>query len=153
MLEGLDAVDFAHLEDAYGPAAGTPGMLRAAAGAREAADQAIDDLAAGIFHQGSYFSSSAPAARFLVEIAEHDVPSRASILLLLAAMSAGHPRRAVELLQRASSLHTDELTVLYHLSRALKAAGNEAESRKVLQKYTQLRQNARIEAEEVIILH
>jgi hypothetical protein len=82
MLEGLEAVNFSLLEDAYGPAAAVPDRLRALTGPREAAKEALWDLTAGIFHQGSFFSASGAATRFLVEIAAHEVPARVDLVAL-----------------------------------------------------------------------
>ncbi len=88
VLETLDSVDFASLEDAYGPAVDVPERLRLlAAGTREEARAALSDLEAGIFHQGSYYSAAAPSVPFLVEIAGAPTPLRADVLIFLADMS------------------------------------------------------------------
>lgn len=88
MLDTLDDRIFADLHDAYGPAVDVPDRLRAIAGDDlESAQRALGDLAAGIFHQGSYFSSTAPTIPFLLELAGAAIPARADVLLLLADMS------------------------------------------------------------------
>ncbi len=91
LLEGLDAIDWAALEDAYGPSVDTPRHLRAVREGGEAAADALWALEAAVFHQGGYYAAAAPAARFLVELATStSVPVRGPILTLLAEMSAGH---------------------------------------------------------------
>ena len=88
MLEDLDDQTFAELEDAYGPAVDVPALLRAVASDElELARQALESLAAGIFHQGSYFSATAPAIPFLLELAATPIPARADLILFLADMS------------------------------------------------------------------
>lgn len=94
MLETLDEKIFAELEDAYGPAVDTPAQLRAIASDElEVAREALDRLAAGIYHQGSYYSATAPAVPSLIELAGAPIAARADVLLLLADMSgaAGEP--------------------------------------------------------------
>jgi hypothetical protein len=92
MLETLDSVDFASLEDAYGPAVDVPGRLRTLAfGTVEAARVALGDLGAGIFHQGGYYPSAAPCVPFLVEIVGAPTPLRDEVLLFLADMSGAPP--------------------------------------------------------------
>jgi hypothetical protein len=92
MLETLDSVDFASLEDAYGPAVDVPGRLRTLAfGTVEEARVALGDLGAGIFHQGGYYPSAAPCVPFLIEIAGAPTPLRDEVLLFLADMSGAPP--------------------------------------------------------------
>src|SRR5689334_16667269 len=88
MLEGLDAIDFSRLEDAYGPAVDVPARLRAIAAGQDVA-QAIYELGAGIFHQGSYYSASPIATRFLVEIARQPSPARVQVLAFLSQLAGG----------------------------------------------------------------
>src|SRR5687768_696640 len=66
---------FASLEDAYGPATLVAAQIRAASGERADAEAALDDLAAGIFHQGSFFSATPPATKLLVRLAGQPVPA------------------------------------------------------------------------------
>ncbi|HVI04277.1 MAG TPA: hypothetical protein VM869_36560 [Enhygromyxa sp.] len=99
MLATLDDSIFAALEDAYGPAVDTPARLRAIAGdSLERARAAIEELAAGIFHQGSYYSASAAAVPFLIELAASPIVARADVLLLLAGMcgAAAEPELAYQ---------------------------------------------------------
>ncbi|MFD4246736.1 hypothetical protein ACFWP3_34845, partial [Streptomyces sp. NPDC058525] len=61
VLAGLDAIDWAGLEHAYGTAEDVPGMLRDLYRPEKAAD-AADDLHMYVYHQGGAVYSSAPAA-------------------------------------------------------------------------------------------
>ena len=57
-LEGLDAVAWRDLEDAYGPAVDVPDLLRAI---RDGDEEAVFTLHGHVFHQGaSYYSATAP---------------------------------------------------------------------------------------------
>ena len=92
-LEGLDAVDWASLEDAYGPATAVPGMLRALSSA-SADDRtwAIDSLDASIHHQGSVYPASTAAVPFLIALLAHDaLEGREHILELLAGIAVHQP--------------------------------------------------------------
>lgn len=60
VLAGLDAIDWAVLEHAYGAAEDVPGMLRGLYRPEKAAD-AADDLLVYVYHQGGAVCSSAPA--------------------------------------------------------------------------------------------
>ncbi|MET9959656.1 hypothetical protein ABZ128_11420 [Streptomyces sp. NPDC006326] len=60
-LAGLDDIDWAALEHAYGTAEDVPGMLRDLYRSEKAAD-AADDLLVYVYHQGGAVYSSAPAA-------------------------------------------------------------------------------------------
>ncbi|MEU2835133.1 hypothetical protein ABZ667_42065 [Streptomyces lavendulae] len=60
-LVGIDAIDWAELEHAYGSAEDVPGMLRDLYRPEKAAD-ASDDLLTHVYHQGGAVYSSAPAA-------------------------------------------------------------------------------------------
>ncbi|WP_330300713.1 hypothetical protein [Streptomyces sp. NBC_00503] len=60
-LAGIDAIDWARLEHAYGTAEDVPGMLRDLYRPEKAAD-AADDLLTHVHHQGGAVCSAAPAA-------------------------------------------------------------------------------------------
>ncbi|MEU0560652.1 hypothetical protein [Dactylosporangium sp. NPDC006015] len=92
MLDGLDDIDWASLEHAYGPAADVPGHLRAlrsgAAGDRRGA---LSGLYGGICHQGTRYEASAPAVPFLLELlADPATPDRAAVVELVASIAVGH---------------------------------------------------------------
>lgn len=60
-LAGIDDIDWAELEHAYGTAEDVPGMLRDLYRSERAAD-AADDLLVHVYHQGGAVCSAAPAA-------------------------------------------------------------------------------------------
>ncbi|MET7422000.1 HEAT repeat domain-containing protein [Dactylosporangium sp. NPDC005555] len=91
MLDGLDDVDWASLEHAYGPAADVPGHLRGLldgdAGHRR---RALSGLYGGICHQGTRYEASAPAVPFLLELLQDPAtPDRAAIAGLVASVAVG----------------------------------------------------------------
>ncbi|MBA9007689.1 HEAT repeat domain-containing protein [Thermomonospora cellulosilytica] len=91
-LEGLDRIDWAELEHAYGEAEDVPGLLRtlrsADAKAREAAHR---ELSATIFHQGSRYEATPHAVPFLIRLAAApDTPDRDQVLRLLARIAIGY---------------------------------------------------------------
>ncbi len=89
-LEGLEAIAFADVEDAYGPADEVPARLRQIRDGGQAAARALDALAASLWHQGM-FSPAAPVAMpFLVRLAiDPAVPDRHAILRLLVQLVDG----------------------------------------------------------------
>ena len=92
-LSGLDDVDWAGLEDAYGPATAVPAMLRALT-SPEAEDRtwAMEALRACILHQGSVYSGSTATVPFLVELACHgQVRQREHIVELLCGLAVHDP--------------------------------------------------------------
>lgn len=91
MLDGLDDVDWASLEHAYGPATDVPGHVRGLlAGSREERDRARSGLYGGICHQGTRYEASAPAVPFLLELIEDPAtPDRAAVAGLVAAIAVG----------------------------------------------------------------
>lgn len=91
-MRSLDDVDWGSLEDAYGPAVEVPHQVRALASADpDEALGGLNGLGAGIFHQGSYYSATAPAIPFIVDaVAPATPPVKAEIALFLADMAAVH---------------------------------------------------------------
>jgi HEAT repeat protein len=92
VLEGLDAVDWAALEHAYGSAADVPELIRSLrspdATIRKAA---MWNLYGNVFHQGSRYEASAHAAAFLLELlADPATPDRLAVLRLLADLAIGY---------------------------------------------------------------
>ncbi|WP_344534892.1 hypothetical protein [Streptomyces albiaxialis] len=87
MLNGIDALDWAALEHAYGPADDIPALLRAAAGpdvAAEVRDEALDELFSSLCHQGSVYSATAAAVPFVARLARDAGPGvRLPLLWLL----------------------------------------------------------------------
>jgi len=91
VLEGLAEVPWAALTHAYGPADDVPALLRGLRASDPAVgEQALKDLFASITHQGTRYPATAPAVRFLAELAAApDTPNRHHILLLLAYAAVG----------------------------------------------------------------
>ncbi|MFJ1701670.1 HEAT repeat domain-containing protein [Streptomyces sp. NPDC088252] len=70
LLTGLDEVDWANLNHAYGTAADVPGQLRALCGVDEQArQQAVSSLFNHLAHQGTRYQASPYAVPFLARIA------------------------------------------------------------------------------------
>jgi hypothetical protein len=91
VLEGLEAVDWAGLTHAYGPAADVPGLLRQLTSAdAEARGAALFDLYGNIYHQGTVYEATAHAVPFLVELLRApEIPDKEAILGLLQAIGQG----------------------------------------------------------------
>ena len=80
-LPGLDEVPWSTLHHAYGTAEDIPvHLLRLVSSKAEIRKSAMGYLDSSIYHQGSTFSSTAPAIRFLIQIACEDVPHRKEVL-------------------------------------------------------------------------
>lgn len=91
MLHGLEQVDWRSLEHAYGEASDIPAHLRALQSpSEEEREDALEQLFCSIWHQGTVYSASAPAATFLVVlVADPATPDRVGILSLLQALATG----------------------------------------------------------------
>ncbi|MET9959492.1 HEAT repeat domain-containing protein [Streptomyces sp. NPDC006326] len=69
-LDGLDGRPWSRLSHAYGSAEDLPDLLRALAGADEAAaDEALSELYGSVLHQGTVYSATAEVIPFLARIA------------------------------------------------------------------------------------
>ncbi len=90
----VDAVDWTALEDAYGPADGIGAMLHdLAADDPEVRRRALDRAFGNIFHQGSVYSASVPAAALLARLLALPGPAdRAGLLHLLVHLATNDPR-------------------------------------------------------------
>lgn len=97
MLERLDAVDWANLRHAYGPAVDVPEYLRALLLEDTAQRmEAIADLFSTIWHQGTVYQATAYAVPFLLELAaSKPVADRLHILDLLRVIADGKSGLAV----------------------------------------------------------
>jgi hypothetical protein len=94
VLDGLDAVPWHELHDAYGTADDVPGfLLDLAAGSEPIRQRAIDALFGSLDHQGTVYEASAFAVPFLADIAgELKIPLRWRVwaLVLLAGIADGN---------------------------------------------------------------
>jgi hypothetical protein len=97
MPDGIDEIDWATLEHAYGPADDVPALLRAA-GSADAAEraEALEELVSSLCHQGSVYSATTAAVPFLARLALDGPGDRLALLWLLHAAADGsgreHPR-------------------------------------------------------------
>ena len=68
-LAGVEDVNWARLEHAYGNAADVPRMLNGLAANNDQWSKHLDDLVGSVTHQGSSYSSTAPALRLVAHLA------------------------------------------------------------------------------------
>lgn len=93
MLEGLDKVDWASLEDALGPATGVPERIRALASPdAQVREAAVNWLASHVWHQNSVYEVTPHVVPFLVELlGSGSVQGKDRILMLLSLIADGLP--------------------------------------------------------------
>ena len=91
MLDGLDAIDWASVTHAYGPADDVPDMIRAmTSDDAEIRQQAFYQAYGNIWHQGTVYAATAPAVPFLLELAAAPtLPDRHRVLELLFHLAHG----------------------------------------------------------------
>jgi hypothetical protein len=93
VLEGLEQVEWDHLEHAYGSSGDVPGLLRdLTSRRRRRRERALFELFGNIHHQGTVYSATAPAVPFLAELVrcdETDDRVRVELAWLLGAIAAG----------------------------------------------------------------
>ena len=93
LLTGLDEIDWATLEHAFGPAEDTPDLLRrVASGDGGAAAEALGELWGTIWHQGSVYPATVPAVPFLARIAAAGVSMPGVLHLLGSIAESSYPR-------------------------------------------------------------
>ncbi|MEE1767511.1 PBS lyase [Streptomyces sp. JV185] len=85
MFAGIDEVDWASMEHAYGPAGDVPAMLRGLASADPAErEQALDGMYGAVHHQGDVYACTLASIPFLFElVADPGIQDRGSIVELL----------------------------------------------------------------------
>ncbi|MGW2086050.1 HEAT repeat domain-containing protein [Streptomyces sp. NPDC001880] len=85
MFAGIDEVDWASMEHAYGPAGDVPAMLRGLASADPAErEQALDGMYGAVHHQGDVYACTLASIPFLFELVVNPgIQDRGSIVELL----------------------------------------------------------------------
>ena len=92
MLESLNAVNWSHLEHAYGPADDVPDLIRALTSPLyETRRRTFRTLYSNIYHQGTVYEATAFTVPFFLELLQGpDVQCKAEILVLLAHLARGY---------------------------------------------------------------
>jgi Flp pilus assembly protein TadD len=116
---------------------------------REPADAEAAYFLGALLVQGGNFQEGAP----LLERARATRPSfwGAWYYLGKAAALAGDHAGAVRFLTRASELRDDEPSIIYQLSRSLKASGRDEEAARAMQVYRTLQSKSQSQAEEALV--
>lgn len=85
MFAGIDEVDWASMEHAYGPADDVPGLLRGLASADPAErESALDGMYGAVHHQGDVYACTLACIPFLFElVVDPGIADRGSIVELL----------------------------------------------------------------------
>ncbi|MFF4536310.1 HEAT repeat domain-containing protein [Streptomyces aureus] len=88
MFRGIDEVDWASMEHAYGSAADVPELLRGLASPLpQERETALDGMYGAVHHQGDVYDSTLASIPFLFALAEHPgLPDRGGIVELLASI-------------------------------------------------------------------
>ncbi|MFA1546534.1 hypothetical protein [Actinomadura chokoriensis] len=98
--DGFGKIDWASLEHAHGPADDVPRLLRAAVGrGDDAAQEALNELAARVTHQGTLYPATAALVPVLIELAAARRTRRRPELLWRLAVIAESTDAAPELLE------------------------------------------------------
>ncbi|WP_149259427.1 HEAT repeat domain-containing protein [Actinomadura sp. K4S16] len=130
-LAGLDGIDWAGLDHAYGSAEDVPDLLRALSSPDEdERDAALGELFTNIFHQGRRYGAAAAAVPFLLALASHPgTPDRTGPLYLTAALAIGydaaHLPSGVDIRawrEEAARLRATEDRDRFDFARALRSA-------------------------------
>jgi hypothetical protein len=93
MLEGLNKVDWANLEHAYGEASDVPELIRSLASKdEEERKNALWELYGNIFHQGTRYEATPYAIPFIFElIRDPQVLDKASLIKFTVDLALGYP--------------------------------------------------------------
>ena len=110
LLQGLDDIDWAQYEHAYGPAVDVPDLIRALlSDDPEEVDETFYILHSTIWHQGTVYGASVYAVPFLLELLESDeMQDKASLLNLLDCLADGHSYQDVHV-RRPEKRETPEV--------------------------------------------
>jgi hypothetical protein len=93
MLKGLDDIDWASLEHAYGEASDVPNLIRSlASNDEEIRRNALWELYGNIFHQGTRYQATVHTIPFIFElIRDPSVPDKASLIKFTVDLALGYP--------------------------------------------------------------
>jgi hypothetical protein len=96
-LGGMNDINWAELNHAYGEATDIPSLLRALLSHNpDHRDFALELLFQTVWHQGTVYAASAYIVPFLTQLLVHqETPNKAGILYLLANLADGHSYPAV----------------------------------------------------------
>jgi hypothetical protein len=87
LFAGLDEVDWASMEHAYGPAVEVPDLIRGLVSADpRVREVALDGMYGAVHHQGDVYECTLAVIPFLLEAAGSEAPGRAGVLRLLASI-------------------------------------------------------------------
>ncbi|MEU8788165.1 HEAT repeat domain-containing protein [Streptomyces sp. NPDC048643] len=91
MFRGIDEVDWASMEHAYGSAADVPELLRGLASQHpHEREAALDGMYGAVHHQGDVYDSTLACIPFLFALVRHTgLPDRGGIVELLASIGGG----------------------------------------------------------------
>src|SRR5579859_1297054 len=89
VLDGLDAVDWANIKHAYGPASDVPGKLRALLTTNDEKRKAVfSNFVNGIFHQETIYEATGYVIPFLIRmIVAPEIGNKRALLHLLDEMA------------------------------------------------------------------
>ncbi len=92
MLEGLDKVPWADLEDAHGSAADVPDLLRELVDPDpDVRGETLGSLYSNVFHQGTRFPAAPHVIPFLIELCDNPaVPGRGDLLNYWGSLITGY---------------------------------------------------------------
>ncbi|WP_330302808.1 MULTISPECIES: HEAT repeat domain-containing protein [unclassified Streptomyces] len=91
MFTGIDEVDWASMQHAYGSAEDVPGILRALASpCPQERETALDGMYGAVHHQGDVYDSTLACIPFLLALVTHaELPDRSGIVELLVSIGGG----------------------------------------------------------------
>jgi len=112
-LTGIDSVSWGELTHAYGPASDVPELIRGLAANDDNWDELHTEFVGSVLHQGSSYSSSAPALEFLAQLAmAPQLAPKRRLYLLYTLFLAGCEAAKAEAYGYKPDLHHAEVHVV-----------------------------------------
>ncbi|MET7279508.1 hypothetical protein ABZS29_14830 [Kribbella sp. NPDC005582] len=112
-LTGIDSVSWGELTHAYGPASDVPELLRGLAANDDNWDELHTEFVGSVLHQGSSYSSSAPALQVLAQLAmAPQLAPKRRLYLLYTLFLAGCEAAKAEAYGYKPDLHHAEVRVV-----------------------------------------